>query len=110
MDGGTLAPVSRTTPAPSWPGTTGMGCWVAPVTRCQSEWQTPAAAIFTRTSPSRGPSRSRVSRRKGSWGAMRMAAVIFMGLAEQVGAAVGEEVQFLAPRVDLGGVQGGGEE
>ena len=30
---------------------------MAPVTRCQSLWQTPLAAILTRISPSRGSSR-----------------------------------------------------
>ena len=51
----TPAPTASTTPAPSWPSTIG---WRSvprcPSARCRSEWQTPAAATRTSTSPARG--------------------------------------------------------
>ena len=62
----TPRPVSRTTPAPSWPKMTGN--WLsgsAPERVNSSVWQTPVAWISTSTSPSFGPSRSTSSTTKG---------------------------------------------
>ena len=53
----TPAPTASTTPAPSCPSTIGQRSaprW--PSARCRSEWQTPAAATRTSTSPARGGS------------------------------------------------------
>src|SRR4051794_2142919 len=46
-----------TTPEPSCPRTSGVGSGHSPRTTWRSEWQTPAAAIATSTSPARGGSR-----------------------------------------------------
>src|SRR5260370_1788715 len=43
-----------TVPAPSWPRTAGTGCSSVPLASERSEWQTPAAARRTRTSPAAG--------------------------------------------------------
>jgi hypothetical protein len=61
----TPAPTSATTPAPSWPTTIGSGRGRTPSIVERSEWQSPAALTWTRTSPARGPSRSSVSIRSG---------------------------------------------
>ena len=50
----TPGPSADTTPAPSWPSTTGIGTSHSPRTTCRSEPHTPAAAISTSTSPARG--------------------------------------------------------
>ena len=47
-----------TTPAPSWPSTTGVGNMIVPSITDTSLWHSPAASIRTRTSPAR---RSRTS-------------------------------------------------
>ena len=53
----TPSPTASTTPAPSWPSTIGQRpSPSSPSARCRSEWQTPAAAIRTRTSPGPGGS------------------------------------------------------
>ena len=74
----TPSPTSTTTPAPSCPGTAGIGCRSAPRTMDRSEWQTPVAASRTRTCPGpvgrarrrrrRAGSRCRGGRRPGSPG------------------------------------------
>ena len=47
----TSAPTSATTPAISWPGTTGKGCGPqSPRTVWMSEWQMPAYLMSMRTS------------------------------------------------------------
>ena len=46
----TSAPTASTTPAPSWPRTTGGGNGIVRLMTDRSEWQTPAAPIPTRTS------------------------------------------------------------
>src|SRR6185295_12391032 len=67
-------------PAPSCPATTGMGCWVAPLTRCQSLWQTPTALMRTSTSPARGGSSVNSSIMNGFFASVSKAALIFIRL------------------------------
>ena len=50
----TSAPTCSTTPADSWPRTTGIGVGYAPSMKCRSLWQRPAAAVRTSTSRPRG--------------------------------------------------------
>src|SRR5258705_10611523 len=50
----------------------------SPVTRCSSEWQSPDAAISTRTSPSLGGSSSISSTLHGLPTSHKMAALVFM--------------------------------
>src|SRR5258706_1610480 len=50
----------------------------SPVTRCSSEWQSPDAAISTRTSPSLGASSSICSTLHGLPTSHKMAALVFM--------------------------------
>jgi len=50
----TSLPTSSTTPAPSWPITTGVGNGIVPSSTDWSLWHTPAATIRTRTSPGPG--------------------------------------------------------
>src|SRR5437764_5374244 len=50
----TPSPTASTTPAPSWPSTTGVGNSVVPVMMGTSLWHRPAAPIRTRTSPGPG--------------------------------------------------------
>src|SRR6185437_5564725 len=52
----TPGPIAVTVPEPSWPMTSGAGTSQSPLRTWRSEWHTPAAAIFTRTSPSLGSS------------------------------------------------------
>ncbi len=47
-------PKLATTPEASWPSAIGMGRGRSPLMPERSEWQTPAAAIFTSTSPGPG--------------------------------------------------------
>ena len=47
----TPAPTASTTPAPSWPSTTGTGNGMVPSTTDRSLWHSPAAEIATSTSP-----------------------------------------------------------
>lgn len=54
----TPSPTETTVPAPSWPRTAGTGTRIVPLVRDRSEWQTPAAASFTRTWPGPGSGRS----------------------------------------------------
>ena len=50
-----LGPTSVTTPAPSWPPSTGAhGSGITPSSRCSSEWQMPEAASWIITSPALG--------------------------------------------------------
>src|SRR5215470_1131157 len=63
----TPAPTLSTVPAPSSPSTMGTGTpFQLPSAAWRQLWQTPLAAIRTRTSPSRGPSRSSSSTRSGA--------------------------------------------
>src|SRR5262249_53829649 len=57
----TPAPAASTTPAPSWPRTTGVGWGMWPWITWRSLWQTPLAPKRTRTSPPRGDKSSRSS-------------------------------------------------
>src|SRR5579862_4717957 len=55
----TPAPSSTTRPTISWPGIRGRlinlaNAGQSPLMRCRSEWQTPQASIWSRTSPSPG--------------------------------------------------------
>ncbi len=50
----TSEPTASTTPAPSWPMTTGVGNGMVPSSTDWSLWHTPAATIFTLTSPAPG--------------------------------------------------------
>src|SRR5581483_8096867 len=52
----TPSPTSSTTPAPSWPSTSGSGSAIVPVIAERSEWHTPQAARRTVTSPRLGGS------------------------------------------------------
>src|SRR5215218_3258612 len=45
----TLGPTVSTTPAPSWPRTSGPSTVHSPATTCRSEWHTPLARSLTRT-------------------------------------------------------------
>ena len=70
----TPEPTASTTPAPSWPSTTGSGFEVAPVITFQSLWQTPLAAIRTVTSPWPGSASSTFSTVSGPSISLRTAA------------------------------------
>src|SRR6267142_964174 len=52
----TPSPASSTTPAPSWPSTSGSGSAIVPVIAERSEWHTPQAPRRTSTSPRFGAS------------------------------------------------------
>ncbi len=52
----TPSPTSTTSPAPSWPSTSGGGSAMVPLVAERSEWHTPQAASFTITSPRLGES------------------------------------------------------
>src|SRR3954468_20961535 len=52
----TPSPTSTTSPAASWPRTSGGGIGIVPLVAERSEWQTPHAPSFTITSPRFGPS------------------------------------------------------
>ena len=61
----TPGPVSTTTAEASWPSTMGFWRSRSPLMTERSEWQRPAAAIFTSTSSRPGGSSSMVSMRSG---------------------------------------------
>ena len=52
----TPSPTSITSPAASWPSTSGGFIGMVPLVAERSEWQTPQAASLTITSPRRGDS------------------------------------------------------
>src|SRR5882724_55845 len=54
----TPSPTSTTSPAASWPSTSGGFIGMVPLVAERSEWQTPQAPSLTVTSPRRGPSSS----------------------------------------------------
>ena len=56
----TSGATATTSPAPSWPSTTGGGNMIVPFRTDTSLWQRPAASMRTRTSPARR-SRTRMS-------------------------------------------------
>ena len=63
----TPAPTASTTPAPSWPSTTGVGNGIVPSITDTSEWHSPARSMRTTTSPGPGSaSRSSTSSRTSS--------------------------------------------
>src|SRR6266568_2408605 len=74
----TPGPTSSTTPAPSWPPTTGNGIGTSPVTRWWSDRQSPEAASPTSTSPSPGGSRSTSSTLHFSLSPHSRAACVFI--------------------------------
>src|SRR6185312_9361586 len=75
----THLPTSTTTPAPSWPRIAGkMPSGSAPDKVNSSVWQMPVALISTRTSPSRGPSRSTSMISSGFPAATATAARVFI--------------------------------
>jgi hypothetical protein len=79
----TAAPTSSTTPAPSWPRTTGIGVGKLPSRMSRSVWQIPEATIRTRTSSDcRAPS-SRRSRANGAPPDSTTAAVMAEALIDQ---------------------------
>src|SRR5688572_7559356 len=71
----TPSPTSTTSPAPSWPRTSGGGSAMVPLVAERSEWQTPQAAIFTVTSPRFGPSTEMVSTTTGLFSSRKIAAL-----------------------------------
>ena len=62
----TAAPISVTTPAPSWPSTTGVGNGMVPFSTDTSEWQSPALRMSTMTSWGRSSRTSTSSRTSSS--------------------------------------------
>ena len=58
----TPAPTASTTPAPSWPSTTGVGNGMVPSITDTSVWHSPARSMRTSTSP--GPGWGRAARRR----------------------------------------------
>ena len=50
----TSSPTASTTPADSWPSTTGVGYGYLPSMKCRSLWHSPAAAVRTSTSRATG--------------------------------------------------------
>ena len=62
----TATPISSTTPAPSWPSTTGVGNGMVPSSTDTSEWHRPALTMRTTTSWGRGPRTSTSSRTSSS--------------------------------------------
>ena len=77
----TPSPTSSTTPAPSWPSTSGSGSAMVPVIADRSEWQTPQAPSFTVTSPRLGGSTAIDSTTTGVLCARQSAAFAFRGIA-----------------------------
>src|SRR6185436_4476016 len=71
----TPSPTSITSPAPSWPRTSGGGKGMVPLVADRSEWQTPQAASFTVTSPRFGPSTLMVSTTTGLFSSRQTAAL-----------------------------------
>src|SRR5437016_4796481 len=71
-------PTFSTTPAASWPSTTGRGWGESPVITCKSLWQTPLAAHRTCTSWGPGSSSSTSSTTTGFFTSYRTAAVTRM--------------------------------
>ena len=66
----TPGPTASTIPAPSCPRTTGVGYGIEPSITLRSEWQSPAALIATRTSPTPGSltrTTSMATRRPPPW-------------------------------------------
>src|ERR1700738_37942 len=76
----TRGPTARTVPAPSWPRTAGTGCSSVPLASERSEWQTPAAARRTCTSPAAGGGSSISSITSGEPTDVRTAARIMVVL------------------------------
>src|SRR5207253_4447280 len=72
----TPGPTASTIPAPSWPRTTGVGYGIEPSITLRSEWQSPAALIATRTSPTPGSLTRTSSIATGRSGARKTAAFI----------------------------------
>jgi len=62
----TAEPIASTTPAPSWPRTTGVGNGMVPSITLTSLWHRPAASIRTRTSSGRTSRTSTSSRTSSS--------------------------------------------
>src|SRR3954466_13217370 len=60
----TEGPTASTTPAPSWPSTTGVGNGIVPLMTDRSLWHSPAASMRTATSPGPG---SRTDRSSTTW-------------------------------------------
>src|SRR5258707_115890 len=52
----TPSPISTTSPAASWPSTSGGGMGIVPLVADRSEWHTPQAPSLTVASPRRGGS------------------------------------------------------
>src|ERR1035437_9030833 len=76
----TSSPTASTIPAPSWPSTIGQRPSPSrPSARCKSEWQTPAAATRTSTSPLRGGASVTVSTATGRPGSRSTHARIWTG-------------------------------
>src|SRR5690348_15062998 len=86
----TLPPTLTTTPAPSWPPTTGNGIGMSPVTRCSSEWHSPLAVSLTRTSLSFGASSSTSSTCHFSFRPQSTAALVFIDCSSLSRTAVGQ--------------------
>src|SRR5258708_18978203 len=72
--------MASTTPAPSWPRTTGSGVPNWPPSMCASEWHTPVAASRTTTSPAAGSSSVRSSMASGALYARITAARVGIGI------------------------------
>src|SRR5262245_40774328 len=74
----TPGPTRSTTPAASWPSTTGKGCGTSPLMRWEALWHTPLATHRTCTSCGPGSSSSTSSITRGFFTSYRTAAVAFI--------------------------------
>src|ERR671937_2253980 len=85
----TPSPTSSTTPAPSWPSTSGSGSAIVPVIAERSEWHTPQAASLTDTSPRLGASMEIDSTTTGLLCSRHTTALALRDIARSIAAALG---------------------
>src|SRR6185312_16863861 len=91
-------PTASTTPAPSWPSTTGWGVGTPWSRITMSVWQTPVATTRTSTSSARGGSMESVSIRIGVRLPRRTAAWAVIGVMGSLGGGKGQGLYWLARR------------
>src|ERR1700741_5436822 len=103
----TSSPTSSTTPAPSWPSTSGSGSAMVPLIAERSEWHTPQAPSFTVTSPRFGGSTATDSTTTGALCARQSAAFALRGIARsiaRIAAPTAEMTMLVRDRLFIGGV------
>src|SRR5436190_11568969 len=93
----TPSPTSSTTPAPSWPSTSGSGSAIVPVIAERSEWHTPHAARRTVTSPRLGGS-TLISSTVMGWLCVRQIAALALRAMGDLSVRTSTEYSDLAAR------------